>query len=117
MFPSGVWSRREFLKIVRDSSPGGSDDDTCDGELNTATGVISIRDDAPPPQFLLILGHELVHHWLAWSGLSQLLKHNVEEAICDAIGSSLIEFISANPDVVKYCQEVANGQGNDKSEG
>ena len=114
-FP-GVWSRREFLKIVRDSSPGG-DDDTCDGELDTAKGIISIRADAPPPQALLILGHELIHHWLAWSGLSQLLKPAMEEALCDALGSSLMEFIAANPDVLLYIVEVSNGEKDNKPKG
>ena len=114
-FP-GVWSRREFLRVVADSSPGGGED-TCDGELDIAKGVISIRADAPPPQALLILGHELIHHWLAWSGLSQLLKPAVEEALCDALGCSFMEFVAANPDVLLYIQEVFNEQENYKPEG
>ena len=35
--------------------------------------------------------HECAHVWLADSGLSNGLPHDVQEAICDAVGSGLFQ--------------------------
>jgi hypothetical protein len=40
--------------------------------------------------------HEIVHQILALSGLSQILTPEIEEAICEAMGHGIANFIVTN---------------------
>jgi hypothetical protein len=69
--------------------------------------LIQIRSDVDSTMFWSYLGHEVVHVWLAWSGISSLiamldshfdkLGHHVEECICDSIGPLVFRLYQDNP--------------------
>lgn len=68
--------------------------------------VIEVSEDISDACLDAFIGHEVVHSMLCWSGLSELtavadkvfagLGSQIEEAICDAIGAKLFQFIRAN---------------------
>jgi hypothetical protein len=106
-----VWLRREPYELLTDEAAKYGAMDDCDGEINNCLGTIKIRDDATGTAFLCILGHECTHFALAWSGLSQILQSHdesgkLEEAVCDAMGRALVEFIAENPEVCRYVWRV-----------
>ena len=113
--PSRIVRGPEVVKITDCTSDGQEENSTCDGEFSSAKGEIYVRGDAPPLQWLYILGHEWTHHILAWSGLSQTLESDVEEALCDAFGRALVDFPIENEHLIRYIYEVRDGKTDDES--
>lgn len=103
-----VFLRRDEYEVVMDGSINHeSREERCDGLINTTDQRIHIRDDARGWPFLYVLGHEVSHSMLCWTGMSAILtgydsEGNLEEAICDAFGKGIIEFIRENPAVCEY---------------
>ena len=78
-----------------------------DADCHIHAQNIRVRDDATQGAAEKILGHEVAHVWLAWSGLSSIIQHldsatfekfgfSLEEALCDVIGDNLIQFMRDN---------------------
>ena len=73
---------------------------------------IRIKPGLEPQAQLRCLAHEIVHFSLAWSGLSALLEEPMEEAICDALGSGIIELIRDNKPICNAIWETYAKQEN-----
>ena len=73
------------------------------------TQEIAIREDAKEAAVGRLLGHEIMHPYLAWSGLEATIKALVGEkqgldlieAICDCAGEAIFETCRDNPDLFK----------------
>ena len=87
-FPSSVMvmGRRVRIKIVPhsviNSDPSSTNDEW--GEFQPMTATILISQKLPERQRGLVLAHELQHAIISFSGLSNLLSDELEEAVCDA---------------------------------
>ena len=88
-------------------------EDDCDAIIQFHSCGIKIRDDAEGAGEARILCHEIVHHRLAWSGMSAILKSHddsgqLEEAMCDCLGSMLYEVVGDNPELVAKLEKIRN---------
>lgn len=89
-------------------------EDDCDAIIQFHSCGIKIRSDAEGAGEARILCHEIVHHQLAWSGMSAILKSHdesgqLEEAMCDCLGSMLYEVVGDNPTLVEKLKSIRNG--------
>lgn len=67
------------------------DEDGTYGDFSQSKRVIRIAKDAPDPDG--VLRHELVHAWLSYTGLAQILGKNKEEALCISAEAALANVI------------------------
>lgn len=80
--------------------------DGCYAQWCPQRSVIEISEEISDACLDAFLGHEIIHSMLCWTGLSELtsvadkflggLGSQIEEAVCDAIGAKLFQFIRAN---------------------
>jgi Zn-dependent peptidase ImmA (M78 family) len=70
-------------------NPKPDDVDTM-GQYDYLTRIISLRRKMTRRQQWFTLFHELTHLWLHESGLTNGLNHQLEEAICDAVGTGMM---------------------------
>lgn len=96
--PSGL----KYTIIDTSSKDFDDDEDFCDARISNSKQTIEIRDDAQGYARLLILGHEITHDILAWSGLSAIMSQHegLEEAVCDAVSAGWIRFINENQPLI-----------------
>jgi len=111
--PIGITVLGQTFKIVEiDAKRFSHAGEACDARLNTALGIIEIRDDLNDETFALVLGHEINHAGLAWTGWSQvltalseyLIERNpefLEEGLCDTFSTIWKSVIHDNPSYVK----------------
>jgi Zn-dependent peptidase ImmA (M78 family) len=85
------------LRVPLENVPGESEvlrgnDGMC--EWSSPWPRITYSDEIADDDYRdLTIAHEIVHGWLFQSGISNVLKDNMQEAICDAVAPFLIQLL------------------------
>jgi len=88
-------------KVIWEDSPKDNGELFKEGERNDTLGVTltgkrtiiidnTLEEDIKKSVFY----HELVHAVLSITGISNMLQETIEEAVCDAIGTFLAQYIN-----------------------
>jgi Zn-dependent peptidase ImmA (M78 family) len=85
--PAALDSAMGAVRVAID--PQLMERESCFGKVDFQARVITIDGAGSRETQWQTLGHELIHLILSDAGLNELLDHDVEEALCTAVGSWL----------------------------
>jgi len=91
--PQVVTLPRGPVRLEDFDAPGDMETGRRMGDYDESTRLIRVARDAEPHYRALVFYHEVVHVALQDSGLHNLLKPKMQEAICDAVATALLRML------------------------
>lgn len=93
---------RVTVKVVKcNDMPVGDNGEALSGLCDYETQEISVSDACTGLALHRVLGHEIVHHWLHWAGMDEVVNKlddtgKVLEGLCNAIGVAFVDYLMNN---------------------